>query len=148
MYNCQKTKTPSRSVHVTTTMLSEPWIFDAAIFVTLRSISVVLLSLIPLRCQSCLAWQPSGARDKVRNLHFNICNNPEPLDFQLNKQVRTITQKYSMMASGSLEMLSLHVSTVQPAWCIAMVQWKCAGSESKRNFQVEIEVSSFFYLIT
>ena len=92
---------------VTTTM-SDPRIYDAAIIVTLRSISVVLLSLIPLRCQSCLAWQPCGARDKVRNLHFNICNNPEPLDFQLNKQVRTITQKYSMMASGSLEMLSLH----------------------------------------
>ena len=59
---------------VTTTMLSDPRIYDAAIIVTLRSISVVLLSLIPLRCQSCLAWQPSGARDKVRNLHFHICN--------------------------------------------------------------------------
>ena len=96
---------------VTTTMLSDPRIYDAAIIVTLRSISVVLLSLIPLRCQSCLAWQPSGVRDKVRNLHLNICNNPEPLDFQLNKQVRTITQKYSMMASGSLEMLSLQVDS-------------------------------------
>ena len=55
---------------VTTTMLSDPWIYDAAIIVTLRSISVVLLSLIPLRCQSCLAWQPSGARDKVSKFTF------------------------------------------------------------------------------
>ena len=92
---------------VTTTMLSEPWIFDAAIFVTLRSISVVILSPVPLHCQSCLAWQPSGARDKVSKFTIYICNNHEPLDFQLNKEVRTITQKSSMMASGSLEMLSL-----------------------------------------
>ena len=93
---------------VTTTMLSDPWIYDAAIFVTLRSISVVILSLIPLHCQSCLAWQPSGARDKVSKFTIPICNNHESLDFQLNKQVRTITQKSSMMASGSLETLSLH----------------------------------------
>ena len=92
---------------VTTTMLSEPWIFDAAIFVTLRSISVVILSPVPLHCQSCLAWQPSGARDKVSKFTIYICNNHEPLDFQLNKEVRTIAQKSSMMASGSLEMLSL-----------------------------------------
>ena len=89
-------------------MLSEPWIYDAAIIVTLRIYFVVILSPVPLRCQSCLAWQPSGARDKVSKFTIPICNNHESLDFQLNKEVRTITQKSSMMASGSLKTLSLH----------------------------------------
>ena len=95
-------------------MLSEPWIYDAAIIVTLRIYFVVILSPVPLHCQSCLAWQPSGARDKVNKFTIPICNNHESLDFQLNKQVRTITQKSSMMASGSLETLSLQDPLIVP----------------------------------
>ena len=73
-------------------MLSESWIYDAAIIVTLRIYFVVLLSPVPLRCQSCLAWQPSGARDKVSK--FTVIMNLVVHDglWQPRNAVTTVTE--------------------------------------------------------